>query len=597
MLDAQRASAFRRATWMVSALALVAGLASTVCAQAWEPASEAIKAFGGNVEPGRVIVQFTRGTPVRVENHTLVGLADFAGRGVNVPALPAGTWSRLHTIDDAELEAQRAAAVAVFGPDLPDLRLTMDLRLAPGVDLEQAIDALRARPDVLYALPSCPPVPQPVVPSYVSLQRYMQAPTNGVGSTSIWTWPGGTGSGIRVIDLEYSWNTNHFDLPAMTSVNAGTPQDPFNDTNHGTAVMGVLVSRSNGEGTTGAVHGASPYIAPTNFTTGYNLPGAITAASNAMRAGDVIVIEQQWGGPNGGTNYVPVEWFKPNYDAIRQAVGAGRVVVAAAGNGNQNLDAAIYSTGNGGHWPFLLANDSGAIMVGAGAAPAVSGGSTTDRSRLGFSNYGATLDLQGWGERVHTLGYGSLYSTGGINFFYTATFNGTSSATPVVASAAVGLQAVYRAVTGTTLTPAQVRQFLRQTGSPQQSGANPASQNIGPRPSVQPALMAAFNNADCNSNLRPDPVDIAMGTSADVNTDGIPDECQPCPADFDGSGFVDSDDFTLFVSQFELGCRGPGEGASGPDPACLRSADFDGTGFVDADDFIQFVTEFSTTCP
>jgi hypothetical protein len=579
------------------ALMLVSGVAGVAQAQAWEPAREAIKAFGGNVEPDRVIVQFVRGTPVRVENHALVGLPELAGRGASIPALPEGSWSRLHTVADAELEAQRQAAVAIFGPELPDLRLTMDLRLAPGVDLERAIDALRARPDVVYALPSCPPLPSPVVPSYVSLQRYMQAPTNGIGATSIATWPGGTGTGIRVIDLEYSWNTNHFDLPAMISVNAGTPSDPFNDTNHGTAVMGVLVSRNNGQGTTGAMPSAEPYIAPTNFTTGYNLPGAITAASNAMRAGDVILIEQQWGGPNGGNNFVPVEWWRPNYDAVRQAVGAGRVVVAAAGNGNQNLDAAIYSTGNGGHWPFLPVNDSGAIIVGAGAAPAVSGGSTTDRSRLGFSNYGATLDLQGWGERVHTTGYGSLYSTGGINFFYTASFNGTSSASPIVASAVIGVQAVYRAVTGTTLTPAQVREFLRQTGSPQQSGANPATQNIGPRPNIQAALMAAFNNADCNSNNRPDPVDIAMGLSADVNADGIPDECQPCPADFDGSGFVDSDDFTSYVDHFSRGCVAVGQGAAGPDAACLRSADFDGSQFVDSDDFIAFVTEFTTPCP
>ncbi|MDX2017162.1 MAG: hypothetical protein SFY95_05910 [Planctomycetota bacterium] len=66
----------------------------------------------------------------------------------------------------------------------------------------------------------------------------------------------------------------------------------------------------------------------------------------------------------------------------------------------------------------------------------------------------------------------------------------------------------------------------------------------------------------------------------------------PCPADFDGTGFVDSDDFVAFVQAFTLGC----DGAGSPDPACVKSADFDGTGFVDSDDFVTFVQAFSAGC-
>ncbi|MDX2017159.1 MAG: glycoside hydrolase family 15 protein [Planctomycetota bacterium] len=63
-------------------------------------------------------------------------------------------------------------------------------------------------------------------------------------------------------------------------------------------------------------------------------------------------------------------------------------------------------------------------------------------------------------------------------------------------------------------------------------------------------------------------------------------------ADFDSSGFVDSDDFVLFVSHFELGCTG----SANPDAACTRSADFDGSGFVDSDDFIAYVSSFERGC-
>jgi spore germination protein YaaH len=57
-------------------------------------------------------------------------------------------------------------------------------------------------------------------------------------------------------------------------------------------------------------------------------------------------------------------------------------------------------------------------------------------------------------------------------------------------------------------------------------------------------------------------------------------EC-PCPADFDGSGFADSDDFIAFVAAFSAG---------------LISADFDGSGFVDSDDFIAYAGVFAQGC-
>ncbi|GMV25044.1 MAG: hypothetical protein AMXMBFR58_10750 [Phycisphaerae bacterium] len=55
----------------------------------------------------------------------------------------------------------------------------------------------------------------------------------------------------------------------------------------------------------------------------------------------------------------------------------------------------------------------------------------------------------------------------------------------------------------------------------------------------------------------------------------------PCPADFDGTGFVDTDDFDAFVAAFEAG---------------TDNADFDGTGFVDTDDYDAFVRAFELGC-
>jgi hypothetical protein len=54
-----------------------------------------------------------------------------------------------------------------------------------------------------------------------------------------------------------------------------------------------------------------------------------------------------------------------------------------------------------------------------------------------------------------------------------------------------------------------------------------------------------------------------------------------CAADFDHTGFVDTDDFTSFVEAFEEGDI---------------HADFDGSGFVDTDDYDAFVRAFEAGC-
>jgi hypothetical protein len=69
-----------------------------------------------------------------------------------------------------------------------------------------------------------------------------------------------------------------------------------------------------------------------------------------------------------------------------------------------------------------------------------------------------------------------------------------------------------------------------------------------------------------------------------------------CPADFDASCFVDSDDFAAFNNAFVLGCTDFGQDPFGPNPACQASADFDLSGFVDADDFAAFVDAFLQPC-
>ncbi len=78
------------------------------------------------------------------------------------------------------------------------------------------------------------------------------------------------------------------------------------------------------------------------------------------------------------------------------------------------------------------------------------------------------------------------------------------------------------------------------------------------------------------------------GALVTVGSDGLSSKSffstikyESCKADFDGSGFVDTDDFDAFVFAFEAG---------------TDNADFDGSGFVDTDDYDAFVHAFEAGC-
>lgn len=121
--------------------------------------------------------------------------------------------------------------------------------------------------------------------------------------------------------------------------------------------------------------------------------------------------------------------------------------------------------------------------MGAGAPP-----SGADRSRLGFSNFGMLVDAQAWGSEVTTTGYGDLQGGPDENRWYTATFGGTSGASPIVVGAIACVQGHRRASGQVPWTPAEARERLRATGSPQ---TNPSTGRIGNRPNLRELISAA----------------------------------------------------------------------------------------------------------
>ena len=134
-------------------------------------------------------------------------------------------------------------------------------------------------------------------------------------------------------------------------------------------------------------------------------------------------------------------------------------------------------------------------MVGAGAPPPGTHGRNhgSDRSRLGFSNYGALIDAQGWGREVTSTGYGDLQGGRNRDEWYTDTFSGTSSASPIVVGALGCVQGVLRRRGRIPLSPARARELLRTTGSPQQDETGrPRSQRIGNRPNLRQLIQRAL---------------------------------------------------------------------------------------------------------
>ena len=347
----------------------------------------------------------------------------------------------------------------------------------------------------------------PITTNLTPNQTYLNAAPGGIDAVYAWTLAGGRGDGVNIVDIEGGWNMSHEDL----AVNNGGIISGFNHTTdagwfqHGTAVLGEMGGDTNSFGVTGICPNARTRTVSvfTNSALAYNSAAAIRTAADSLTTGDVILIEQHRAGPNfpGGNTqmgFIAIEWWPDDFLAIQYATSKGIIVVEAAGNGSQNLNDAVYNTRPAGFpswWtnPFArgAGMDCGAIIVGAGAPP--SGAFGVDRSRLGFSNHGNCLDVQGWGSGVTTTGYGDVHGTNAANQneWYTNGFNGTSSASPIVTGAVACLQGIQRAARRPIITPSRMRNLFRTTGSPQQASATaPVTQRIGNRPDLRQLVQA-----------------------------------------------------------------------------------------------------------
>ncbi len=429
-------------------------------------------------DPAWVHVKFTEGSEVSVADGRLVGRDAAPANAVLGGALAV---RRTFAGDPATMREWKLRGEAASGRVGPDLSLWFDVQLpADRAGLASVVNALNALPGVEIAHPAavCEPAvvrSEPIsprllpTPSFASQQGYLYATPVGLDAPSAWAVAGGRGGGMQFIDVELAWIWGHEDFGQLLQFyQGGIGTTGYED--HGTAVLGEIIGANNAFGVTGFA--SETRWGTVGVTEGEwpTVPHYFLEAAEALRPGDVWLIELQMYPPNRGAT--PMEWLQVNYDVIWTSCWSlGVVCIEAGANGQENLDAS--------YWNGVFdrnVRDSGAVMVGAGTP--------TGRIAEWFTNYGSRMDVHAWGSSIVTTGYGDLYSGGNVQTEYTATFGGTSGASPMIVGSSLCLQGIARANLGAPLTPAALRQLLHDTGIPHLDGVK----HIGPRPDLGAAV-------------------------------------------------------------------------------------------------------------
>jgi hypothetical protein len=485
------------------ALALVLIAAQLVSARnhidlvpSYEPLRQVVKPASVSIDPdagpGHVVVKFKRGILAETKTSRLGGRA--ASTALQI-VRDHGLADLSPTIQDdvGTIRARRMAAEDRVKMNLPDLSLYFETPAGDPAATEEVIRQLNALDEVeiAYFAPK-PEVASKtdfvITPSWETSEDYIEAAPGGVGARAAWTLPGGDGTGIQIIDIEFGWQLTHEDLSkGATAVIIGVNSS---DNDHGTAVMGEMLADRNGFGMTGISQQADFGIASVLTQ---STAQALYNATAASEPGDLLLIELHAPGPHydfddrdDQLGYVAMEYWQDNFDAIVNAYAEGVIVCEAAGNGAENFDSAIYDS------LFTRAyRNSHAIICGAAYPPSFG---SHDRSKLGFSNYGSRVDLQGYGTAVYSTGYGDLYAGSSQNEWYTSSFGGTSSASPIVTGSVAALSGVFKQMLGSVLNADSARNLLVATGSPQMPPS--LSLAIGPRPNLVAAIGAAFEPVD-----------------------------------------------------------------------------------------------------
>ena len=247
---------------------------------------------------------------------------------------------------------QRAAAFS--GNAQPDLlgMMVVNIPKDRNHQMVEIGELLQNQPEVEYAYIETIGTPPPAdigttTPDYTSLQGY-NASDPGVDMDYMYTL-GITGSNVQVTDCEYGYDANHEDLvdQDITQESGQTVSSwvaAYGYDEHGTACVGEMAAGNNGYGITGLTYDAIVKFNPEySDEEGSRRASAIASAIDGSAIGDLILLEMQTQASyiSGSSLYGPAE-LNPNvWTVTKTGTDAGVVIVAAAGNGDQDLDASV----------------------------------------------------------------------------------------------------------------------------------------------------------------------------------------------------------------------------------------------------------------
>ena len=292
--------------------------------------------------------------------------------------------------------------------------------------------------------------------------------------------------GVELSDgVESTWvgifergaDTGHEDYTTI-SIPTGGSGDADND--HGTAVSGIMgACDENNVGMIGFVADHEIRVYQRNSPNYASTADVYNFANIQLIAGEVTT--NSWGYtcnpcPPGQScpcnpdqnGSVPIEWNAAVKAEVDQGTAEGIIYCLSAGNGCVNLDWIGFGS--------IFDWTTGSIYVGAVT-------SVGDHDANCFTDWGSRVTSCAWGDGVYTLGYGGLFMGSGVDEeWYTAGFNGTSAAGPIVAGCAAVLNNLYRDQNGgANISPTTMRSWLTINGTPP---GNVTPGNLGVMPNL-----------------------------------------------------------------------------------------------------------------
>jgi len=356
----------------------------------------------------------------------------------------------------ADLESQ---AKSLLG-----LSFVKDFKFAPGIKEYRATDAVAAlaalealggrqsdvaEPIFLAKIKPCGAPNDPLYPSQWHLKAQAQKsgnlrsaamPGEDIQVEDVWGYPGGPGkrgAGIDVVVLDDGIELTHPDLTnnlrplelhqSFTTVNTGGA--PGSADFHGTTVAGVAGARGNNNlGVCG--------VAPEVFLTSYRIFGTGDLSVPGTESWEAIGINNDW-----------IEIKNNSWGATSLYFNFGSLMEASLGDARLHGRSSrgtiiVFSGGNEAakSWrtDYLeYSKDRGVIFVGAldhlGAKAEYSNPGACILVAAPSGNYFPTAPTTTTTDRVGAVGYNTNSANNNhANLDYTASFNGTSSAAPVV---------------------------------------------------------------------------------------------------------------------------------------------------------------------